>query len=444
METLGILGIVVAIIAIIVMAVRGLHIVIAAPLATLIVILTNRMDIFASLIGPEQSYMAGLAGFLINNFAIFLLGAILAQYMEKSNATISIANFILSKVGLKNKYAVMVALSLIAAILTYGGISLYVVMFALVPLARPIFKRMDINWELFPIPLFFGMATFTMSMLPGAPSVQNAVPTTALGTTLTSAPLLSIVATIVMILFGLGYMKFELNKSIRKNETFYSYLGDSKQADLPEEAEVNEGNLPSVMLSLTPIISLIAIILIFSKVPHIILIALTVAIILSAVLYNKYIESQNTVLSNGAAGSVMPAFSTSSSVAFGSVLTSASGFAIIQDMIMAIPGNPIIGLAVASSLLAGITGSSSGALGLVMESFAPNYLEMGISPELIHRVAVIASATLTAVPQSGVTITFNNLTGLSIRRGFKHQFIIINGGHLLALIAVLIVSALLY
>lgn len=115
METLGILGIVVAIIAIIVMAVRGLHIVIAAPLATLIVILTNRMDIFASLIGPEQSYMAGLAGFLINNFAIFLLGAILAQYMDKSNATISIANFILSKVGLKNKYAVMVALSSIAA-----------------------------------------------------------------------------------------------------------------------------------------------------------------------------------------------------------------------------------------------------------------------------------------------------------------------------------------
>ena len=80
-------------------------------------------------------------------------------------------------------------------------------------------------------------------------------------------------------------------------------------------------------------------------------------------------------------------------MAFGSVLTSASGFAIIQDMIMAIPGNPIIGLAVASSLLAGITGSSSGALGIVMESFAPSYLAMGINPELIHRVAVIASAT---------------------------------------------------
>ena len=364
--------------------------------------------------------------------------------MEKSNATISIANYILGKVGTESKYAILVALTAVAALLTYGGISLFVVMFALVPLARPIFKKMDINWELFPIPLFFGMATFTMSMLPGAPSVQNAVPTTALGTTLTSAPALSIIATAVMIAFGLTYMKYYLDKSVRNNETFYSYLGEDASAEKDEEVEVDESNLPGIGISLAPILTLITIILIFSKVQNIILIALTAAIVVSAVLFKNYIPSQNTVLSNGAAGSVMPAFSTSSSVAFGSVLTSASGFAIIQDMIMAIPGNPIIGLAVASSLLAGITGSSSGALGIVMESFAPSYLAMGINPELIHRVAVIASATLTAVPQSGVTITFNTLTGLSIKKGFKHQFMIINGGHLIALIVVLICSTFFY
>ena len=312
MEILGIIGIVIAIVFIIVMAVRGLHIVIAAPLATLIVILSNRMDIFGSLIGQEKSYMTGLAGFLINNFAIFLLGAILAQYMEKSNATISIANYILGKVGTESKYAILVALTAVAALLTYGGISLFVVMFALVPLARPIFKKMDINWELFPIPLFFGMATFTMSMLPGAPSVQNAVPTTALGTTLTSAPALSIIATAVMIAFGLTYMKYYLDKSVRNNETFYSYLGEDASAEKDEEVEVDESNLPGIGISLAPILTLIAIILIFSKVQNIILIALTAAIVVSAVLFKNYILSQNTVLSNGAAGSVMPAFSTSS------------------------------------------------------------------------------------------------------------------------------------
>lgn len=312
MEILGIIGIVIAIVFIIVMAVRGLHIVIAAPLATLIVILSNRMDIFGSLIGQEKSYMTGLAGFLINNFAIFLLGAILAQYMEKSNATISIANYILGKVGTESKYAILVALTAVAALLTYGGISLFVVMFALVPLARPIFKKMDINWELFPIPLFFGMATFTMSMLPGAPSVQNAVPTTALGTTLTSAPALSIIATAVMIAFGLTYMKYYLDKSVRNNETFYSYLGEDASAEKDEEVEVDESNLPGIGISLAPILTLITIILIFSKVQNIILIALTAAIVVSAVLFKNYILSQNTVLSNGAAGSVMPAFSTSS------------------------------------------------------------------------------------------------------------------------------------
>ncbi|MCW1000382.1 GntP family permease, partial [Streptococcus anginosus] len=104
--------------AIIYLSVRGLNIVIAAPLATLIVILTNQMDIFGSLIGDAPSYMTGLAGFLIKNFAIFLLGAVLAQYMEKSNATVSIANWVLAKVGLDNPFIVLVAFAGIAAILT--------------------------------------------------------------------------------------------------------------------------------------------------------------------------------------------------------------------------------------------------------------------------------------------------------------------------------------
>lgn len=444
MEILGLVGILVAIIAIITMAVKGLNIVIAAPLATLIIILTNQMDIFGSLVGKEQSYMVGLSNFLISNFAIFLLGSILAQYMEKSNATISIANFILSKVGVENPYVVLVAIAAIGALLTYGGISLFVVMFALIPLAKPIFKKLNINWELFPIPLFLGMATFTMSMLPGTPSIQNAVPTTALGTTLTAAPVLSIIGTVVITAFGLIYMKVQLNKSIKNGEGFDSYLEGKGTTTAVQEEAIDESSIPNVWTSLAPILSLVAVILVFSKVPNIILIALTVAILLCALLFNKYIPGQTAILSNGAVGSVIPAFSTSSSVAFGSVLTSASGFAIIKEMILNIPGSPVFGLAVASTLLGGITGSSSGAIGIVMATFAPTYLEMGINPELIHRVAVVASAVLTVMPQSGVVITFNNLSGLSIKHGFMHQFVIVNIGHLLAITAILITSAFLY
>ncbi|MCY3035815.1 MULTISPECIES: GntP family permease [Aerococcus] len=446
MEILGVIGIFLAIIAIIYLSVRGLNIVIAAPLATLIVILTNQMDIFGSLIGDAPSYMTGLAGFLIKNFAIFLLGAVLAQYMEKSNATVSIANWVLAKVGLDNPFIVLVAFAGIAAILTYGGISLFVVMFALVPLARPIFKKLNVNWSLLPIPLFLGMATVTMSMLPGTPSVQNAVPTTYLGTTLTAAPVLSMIGVITVVAFGLTYLKFQLNRSLAKGETFYSYLdeGESVGEEADLDAETDEENIPPILLAILPLVTLVAIILIFSDVPNIILIALTVGILLSAFLYRKYLPKQTSLLNDGANSAVPSAFATSSSVAFGSVLTSAPGFSVVQDAIMSIPGNPLIGLSVATALLGGITGSSSGALGIVMQNFAPTYLEMGIAPELIHRIAVVASAVITVVPHSGVTITFNNLTGLSLKNAFMHQFIMVNGGHLLALIAMLIASTILY
>lgn len=449
MEILGVLGILLGILAIIFLSVKGLNIVIAAPLATLIVILTNRMDIFGSLIGDAPSYMTGLAGFLINNFAIFLLGAVLAQYMEKSRAAISIANYVLAKVGLKNKFLVLVAFAGIAGLLTYGGISLFVVMFALVPLARPIFQKAELNWSLLPIPLFLGMATVTMSMVPGTPSVQNAVPTTYLGTTLTAAPLLSLVGIIAVLAYGMIYMSIMLKRSLAKGETFYSYMSnqDEREAAIAAAAtvvETDEEGLPAVGLAVTPLLVLIGIILVFSQTSNIILIALTVAIVLSAILYRSYLPDQKSLLNNGANGAVPSAFATSSSVAFGSVLTSAPGFAVIQGAIMSIPGSPLIGLSIAAALLGGITGSSSGAIGIVMANFSQTYIDMGIAPELIHRIAVVASAVITVVPHSGVVITFNNLTGLSLKNGFWHQFFIVNGGHLVALIAMLIASSLLY
>lgn len=444
MEILGVIGILVAILVIIYLSVKGLNIVVAAPLATLIVILTNHMDIFGSLIGPEKSFMAGLAGFLIKNFAIFLLGAVLAQYMEKSRATVSIADGILSLVGLDNEFMVLVAFAVIAGILTYGGVSLFVVMFALVPLARPIFRRLDINWSLLPIPLFMGTATITMSMLPGTPSVQNAVPTTYLKTSLTAAPLLSMIGVVTLLVYGLVYLRIMLNRSKAKGEHFYSYLDDPSQIPAEDNEDTADLPKPSVLVAILPLIVLVGIILTFSKVPNIILIALTVGIILSAILYRPYLPENKLLLNNGAQGAVPSAFATSSSVAFGSVLTGAPGFAIIQQAIMSIPGSPLIGLSVATALLGGITGSSSGAIGIVMQNFAQTYLQMGVAPELIHRIAVVASAVITVVPHSGVTITFNSISGLNLKNGFMHQFLIVNGGHLVALIVMLIAASILY
>lgn len=443
MEVIGIIGLIVAIISVIYLSFKGLSMVVAAPLSALIIILCNQMDIFGSLIGPENSYMAGLAGFLIKNFGIFILGAILGQYMDKSGATVSIANFILDKVGTESAYKVLVALTFIGALLTFGGISIFVVFFTLIPLARPIFKKLDINWKLLSIPLYLGAGTFTMSMIPGTPSVQNAIPTTTLGTSLTAAPVLGIISTVVMLGFGLWYMKYELDKSQAKGEGFYSYLeGDTSHIE-EDVVEHSDNDLPSFVTSIIPLVILIATIMIFSNVDNIILIALTISIVLSAFLFKSYLPKQTEVLNAGATGSVGSSFGAASAVAFGAVLTSAPTFDAIKQAILNIPGPPLVSLAVATAILSGVM-AASGAIGTVITQLAPTYLSMGIPAEIIHRIVVIGGGVITVVPQSGVVLTFNNISGLDFKHGFKEAFIVSNGGFLLSLIVTVIVAQIFY
>lgn len=439
MDIIQLAGILLAIAVIIFAAMKGYNILVVAPVAAIIVILTNQMDFFPSLIGAEDSYMTGLAGFIINFFAVFLLGSILAKYVDDSGAAQSIAEKILQKTGTDKPFPVLLALFIITSVLTYGGLSLFVVVFVLIPLAKPLFKQLDIAWNLITIPIMLGLGTYTMTMLPAAPAIQNVVPTAYLGTTLTAAPLLGLIGSAVAIAFGLWYMKRTLNKSIERGESFRDFN--------VEETETAENkNIPPFFLSIMPIIILIAIIFTGSifNVENVILIALMAAILFTAIVFNKYIPNQKKVMNEGAASSIMPVFLTAATVAFGVVITLAPGFEHISDFILNLPGHPLVSLAFASAIFGAITGSSSGALGIVMEAFSKDYLAMGLDPEVIHRVATVSSAVFTVMPHTGVVLTFFALTGLNHKNGFKYQFIAMTGANLLALIAVLIAAILFY
>lgn len=448
MELIGILGLFAGVFAIILFAVKGLNINIAAVIAAFIVIVTNQMNIMEMFVGEEPSYMQALAGFVIDNFGIFLMGTILSQYMDKSGALLSIANTLLNKVGKENKFAVLCILALIVAFLTYGGINVFVVMFAVVPFTLPIFRKLNLNWKLVSLPLFLGMATVTLSILPGTPSIQNVVPTQTLGTPVTAAPVVSIIASVVVIIFGLAYMKWALNRSLKKGESFYDYLEGNKtaiaQAEKKFEEDEEDRELPNLFISVLPMVTLIAIVLTFSDVQQIVLIGLTIAVVMAAILFHSYVPEHKTLLSRGAASAVPAVFNVGSVIGFGTVVTIAPAFANIQELIMNIPGSPLIGLSVISALLGGITGSSNGAIAIVMETMIADYVALGINRELLHRVVVVATGVLTHVPQSGITITFNEVSGLSLRHGFKEQFIIVAGGHFIALITILLLSPLFY
>lgn len=432
MEFLGPIGVLLGIIAIVYFSLKEIHIIIAAPMATILVVLLNSMPLVESLLGKEpNNYMGALGGYIMSYFAIFLLGSILAKLMEVSGATVSIAEFILKKVGYQNPYRILVAIFIISAILTYGGISLFVVMFAVLPLARSLFKKMDLAWNLIQVLLWLGIATFTMTILPGTPAIQNVIPIQYLNTSLTAALVPSILGSVGCIAFGLFYMKRCLTKSLEVGENYATYTSQTNE-------DTAERVLPSFVASILPLALLIAIAITGSLLgnefvkKNIIYVALLAGIISAVVLFNKYIDQKIATLSIGASGAVGPIFATASAVAFGSVVTAASGFSVFSDVILNIPGPPVISLTVLTSAMAAITGSSSGALGIVMPNFAQYYLDAGVSPEIIHRVAAVASNILTIVPQSGVFLTFLSLTGLSHKNGFKQTFITVFGSTLVA------------
>ncbi|MDF2700278.1 MAG: GntP family permease [Haloplasmataceae bacterium] len=141
MDILGLLGILLGLLTIILLIIKKFSIIIAAPIATIVVLLFNDVPILKTVFGKENSYMIALASFIASNFAIFLLGSVLAKYMDKSRATISIAESILSIVGTKNPYNALAALFIISAFLTYGGANEFVIIFALIPMTKPIFKK---------------------------------------------------------------------------------------------------------------------------------------------------------------------------------------------------------------------------------------------------------------------------------------------------------------
>lgn len=439
LNVIGLIGIFTGVIAIIYFSLRKLNIVIGAPLAALIVIILNRMSIFEFFLGAENSYLSSFANFIIENFAIFFLGAILGQYMQKSKATISISNAILKVIGTEKPFQALIGILAITAFLTYGGISLFIIFFTIYPIAKPVFKKLDINWSLVYAPVFLGATTFTMTMLPGTPTIHNVIPTQVLGTNLTAAPGLGLLATFVTLVFGLIYMKLELDKSIKNGEGFYSYLGDKKISKYKtQEVNTEEEKTPPIILSILPIIILITLILQFKNLDNIILIALASAVMVAAISLQKYITSNLEVLNHSSANAVDSIFINGSSAAFGTVLILTPAFLTIQNLVSLIPGSPLIGLSILTSLLSSFTGSSVGAIDIVISNYIESYLALGYDPAALHRLVVISSGIFSCMPQTGVVITSNHLTGLSYKNGFKHAFILVNGSHILATVVILL------
>ncbi|MFC2949695.1 GntP family permease [Virgibacillus sediminis] len=398
------------------LALKGISIIIIAPIASLVVIFLTQMPLLETL---EETYMGGFINFAKNFYLIFLFAALFGKFMDDSGAARVIAEGILKTIGRKSKLRVLIAIVAICAILTYGGINVYVVIFAVLPIAKPLFKEMDIPWHLFMAAFFFGSATFTMTMLPGTPSIQNIIPTEYFGTTVSAAPLTGTVAAATLIILNFYYLKHVLKKSENRGESYHSMKNLEAATDEEEEKSYQLKKKPRFFVSLIPPVFLL-VVLNFFQVE--VLYALMLSVLLCMAVFWPYIEKKIRTINMGATNTVLPIVNTSADVGYGAVIAASTGFSVLSQALTNIPGSPLFSLYLSTSMLAGITGSASGGLGIAMEALSATYLELDINPEVLHRIAVIGSSGFDALPHNGGVITFLAVAGLTHKDAYKHIF----------------------
>jgi len=432
------LAIIISLLLLMFFAYRGISVLILAPIMAAVAILLSG-DMVYMMPQYTETFMAALGGYVLKFFPIFLLGALFGQLMVDSGAATSISNWIMQKLGHKRAILTVV---IACGILTYGGVSLFVVAFAIYPIAKSMFQAADIPKRLIPGAIALGSFTFTMTALPGTPSIQNAIPIPYFGTNVFAAPGIGTISGLVM--FGLGamWLQSRANKAQSKGE---GYGVDTQESEKLTDGVTSQGHMP-ILLALLPLLLVIGVNALFTYVvfPSVdfsslkelypklepakqtglwsLIIAL-VAACLSLVLFRlgKWNNLKETV-NKGVLGSMLPIFNTASEVGYGAVVASLAGFVVIRDMVLNVSSNPLVSEAVAMNVLAGITGSSSGGMSIALQTLGGDYLAManaaGISPELLHRIAALAAGCLDTLPHSGAVITLLAICGMTHKQSY--------------------------
>ena len=421
---LSIVGILVSLVTIVILALRGVGIMLIAPLAVVIVAAFSGNGILDMLMGP---YMKGFINYASKFYLVFLFASIFGKYMDDSGAAKSIAARILKLIGHEKPLYVLLAVAVITLVLTLGGVSLFVVIFAVMPIARPLFKQMDIPWHLFMAAFIFGIGSLSMTMIPGTPSILNIMPMKYLGTSATAAPMLGIIAAALMALLNIWYMKFALDRCKSRGE---GYMG-AETVSGAVQTETKE--LPGFAVSLAPPIVLIVAL---NGLKIDIVWSLVAGCAVAALVFWKYIDNPLATLNAGAANTAIPVINTCADVGYGMAVAATVGFKVITHYLMAIPGNPLISLSLATYLMTGITGSASGGLGIVLETLIGKYVALGMNPEVLHRIVTMAAGTFDALPHNGVIVTSLAVAGLTHRQAYKHVW----WGHVVATFIVMVVS----
>jgi H+/gluconate symporter-like permease len=378
---------------------------------------------------------------------VFLLGAVFGKVVELSGFSRSIVAAVIALIGRQHAIPAIVA---VCALLTYGGVSLFVVVFAVYPFAAGLFRESGLPKRLLPATIALGAFTFSMDALPGTPQIQNVIPIPFFKTNIYAAPWLGTVGALFIAAIGLRYLQWRCRRAVGEG------YGD---APLNEPATMAHARLANPLLAILPLAVVAATNKLFtvlipelygeshSFVPAVVgkaapvtqevakvaaiwavegaLLAGILTVLVSAW---RPVASQFAEGSKAAVGGALLAgMNTASEYGFGAVVAALPGFRVVASGLTAIP-HPLLNEAVTVTALAGITGSASGGLSIALAAMADTFLlqaqAAGIPPDVLHRVAAMASGGMDTLPHNGAVITLLTVTGLTHRQSYGDIFAI--------------------
>ena len=428
-------------------AYRGYSVILFAPVAAMGAVLFIDPNMVAPMF--TGLFMDKMVGFVKNFFPVFLLGAVFGKVIELSGFSKSIVAAVIKIIGGERA---MLAIIVVCAVLTYGGVSLFVVVFAVYPFAAEMFRQGGIPKRLIPGTIALGAFTFTMDSLPGTPQIQNIIPTTFFKTDIYAAPWLGVIGAVFILICGLSYLEWCRRRAAAAGEGYG--VGHTNEPEAFEHENLAHpliAILPLIMVGVMNKVFTTAIPVLYGekvsfipavigKVAPVVQQTKAVAAIwavegaLLVGIATVFIFAWKTVVTKFAEGSkgaiggaLLATMNTASEYGFGAVIAALPGFLVVANALSAIP-NPLVNEAITVTALAGITGSASGGMGIALaamaETFIANANAAGIPLEVFHRVASMASGGMDTLPHNGAVITLLAVTGLTHRQSYKDIFAI--------------------
>lgn len=408
------LGILLGLICLAFLTYKGMSILWVAPISALVVAAFGGMNLLDAFTGD---FMKAFGGYATSWFPMFMLGAIFGKVMEVTGAAESIAHFLAKKIGYKRA---IIAVVVICGVLTYGGVSLFVVVFVMYPMGLALFREANLPRKMLPGSIALGAFAFTMTAFPGTPQLTNVIPATYFGTGPMSAPVIGIICGILMFILGILWLQYRTKKLQAAGEVFDEPEGETTAG------VSNPEDLPKWYLAIIPPL---LIIILFNAVKLNIVVALLVGVLAGIIIFIRRLKTFGNViktLNDGASGSMLAILNTAAGVGFGGVIKAVPGFEQLKTLVTGIDASPLISEAIAINVLAGATGSSSGGVSIVLEALGPQFIELakqsGIALEVFSRVASISAGGLDTLPQCGAVLTVLAVTKLTHKDSYIDIF----------------------